>query len=333
VIYNYFVDSRQRFLETMCLGAPDRPPLFAEGLRDEVLDAWRKQGMSRHSSLFDLFVMDERQEIEPDLWPSPYPRKWPSSLEEVEKLKRGLNATDPKRLPENWPRMLKNLPVGKQVRMLYVHHGFFESVGVEGWERFNELMFLLKDDPVLVQHMLEIQGAFNAQMAERLLQKVSVEAAIFSEPIGGNHGPLISPRMYRDLVLPSYRPILDVLHRHEIQTIIIRTYANIRALIPAILEAGFNCLWAVEVFGEAMDYRNLRAEFGADLRLIGGIDLDMLREDKETIRRELSEKLPPLLAQGGYAPLADGRVRPDVPWENYSYYRSLLQSMVGARSV
>ena len=31
-----------------------------------------------------------------------------------------------------------------------------------------------------------------------------------------------------------------------------------------------------------------------------------------------------LKAGGGYVPLADGRVRPDVPLENYVYYRQLL---------
>jgi hypothetical protein len=327
------MDSRQRFFQTMCLGTPDHPPLFLEGLRDDVVDAWRLQGMPGDVAISDLFDVDERQEIEPDLWPSPYPKKWPSRLDQVEKLQRGLNSKDPKRLPKNWPRVVKSLAGGEQVRMLYVHHGFFESVGVEGWQRFNELMFLLKDDPLVIQRMLQVQGEFNAQVAERLLQDLTFEAAIFSEPIGGNHGPLISPRMYRELVLPSYQPILDVLRRHGIQIFIIRTYANIRALIPAILEAGFNCLWAVEVFGEGMDYRDLRSEFGSELRLIGGIDLDVLREDKETIRRELSEKLTPLLDQGGYVPLADGRVRSDVTWENYNYYRTLLQSIVKAESI
>ncbi len=38
----------------------------------------------------------------------------------------------------------------------------------------------------------------------------------------------------------------------------------------------------------------------------------------------VEEKVPPLVAEGGYIPLADGRVRVDVPFENYVYYRQLL---------
>jgi hypothetical protein len=76
---------------------------------------------------------------------------------------------------------------------------------------------------------------------------------------------------------------------------------------------------------EAMDYRNLKKEFGKNLKFIGGIDLDTLRKDKESIRKEIETKVPPLLKQGGYIPLADGRVREDVPFENYVYYRQLLE--------
>jgi hypothetical protein len=76
-----------------------------------------------------------------------------------------------------------------------------------------------------------------------------------------------------------------------------------------------------------MDYRDLRREFGRDLRLIGGIDLDVLRLSKEAIKKEVYEKVPPLLADGGFVPLADGRVRKDVPWENYVYYRQLFKEV------
>jgi hypothetical protein len=93
------------------------------------------------------------------------------------------------------------------------------------------------------------------------------------------------------------------------------------------MEGGIDCLWACEVNAEAMDYRALRQDFGSGLRLIGGIDLDVLREGKEAIRREVEEKVPPLLEQGGYVPLADGRVREDIPFENYVYYRELLEKV------
>jgi hypothetical protein len=98
--------------------------------------------------------------------------------------------------------------------------------------------------------------------------------------------------------------------------------------VPVLLDHGIDCLWACEVNTEAMDYRSLRQEFGQSLKLIGGIDLDVLRKDKASIRAEVESKVPPLVAQGGYVPLADGRVREDIPFENYLYYRQLLEKVV-----
>jgi uroporphyrinogen-III decarboxylase len=211
--------------------------------------------------------------------------------------------------------------------MMRMHRGFFLSMGVYGWQRFNDLMLLLTNDPGFVRKYMMVYGAFTATLFDRMLNEIEIDAAIFSEPISGNEGSLVSPEMYEEFALKSYLPLLSVLKNHGVATIIFRTYANSRILIPKILDYGFNCLWACETSSQAMNYRDLRREFGRDLRLIGGIDVDVLRYDKETIRREVESIVPPLLAGGGYIPLADGRIRADVPLENYLYYRRLLTQL------
>jgi len=211
--------------------------------------------------------------------------------------------------------------------MLRIHRGFFQTTGARDWDRFMELMNLVIDDPDFVRQAMMIQGKFAATLAEKVLQEVEVDAVLFSEPIGGNDNPLISPQMYEDLVLRCYEPVIEVIKRYGVKPIVLVTYANFRVLIPSILRWGFNCLWACEVNIDAMDYRDLRREFGSELRLIGGIDLDALRRDREAIRREVEEKVPQLITDGGYVPLADGRIRVDVPFENYVYYRQLLQNI------
>jgi hypothetical protein len=77
-----------------------------------------------------------------------------------------------------------------------------------------------------------------------------------------------------------------------------------------------------------MNYVELRREFGRDLILIGGIDLDALRRNKTAIYNEIEEKVPVLLAAEGYLPAADGRIREDVSFENYVFYRELLKKYI-----
>ena len=321
------MNSRERFLETMRYGKPDRVPYFEEGIRREVIRKWRKQGLPKDADIAQMFPSDQREVIELDLEPRPTLNKWPTARSDLQELSRRLLPHSRGRLPRGWTKRVHKWRKRDHVLMLRVHRGFFLSMGVRDWRRFSELMDLLVDDPDFVREAMAIQGQFAAGLAERVLQDVTVDAVLFSEPIGGNYGPLISPRMYEDMVLRSYEPVLRVLADYEVENIIFVTYANARVLVPSILKWGFNCLWACEVNVEAMDYRHLRREFGHDLRLIGGIDLDTLRRDKVAIRREVEEKVPSLVADGGYVPLADGRVRADVPYENYLYYRQLLQKI------
>lgn len=323
------MNSRTRLLETMRFGHPDRVPYFEEGIRKDVLKAWRKQGLAAHANLAQMFASDEREEIDLDVNPHPWPARWPSTPSDLQAYAFSLDPTDRTRLPQGWNKQVPAWQSRTHALMLQVHIGFFETMGVDGWQRFHELILLMHNDPGFVREVMRINGEFVAALTERALQEVQIDAAIFSEPIGDNHGPLISPKMYADFVLSSYRPILEVLRRHSVDIIILRTYANARLLIPVLLEQGIDCLWACEVNTEAMDYRSLRREFGKRLRLIGGIDLDVLRQGREAIRRELEEKVPPLLEQGGYIPIADGRVRPNIPFENYVYYRQLLEKITG----
>lgn len=305
----------------------DRVPYFEEGIRDEVIEVWKKQGLPENTEISTLFETDRREEIFPDLEPVPELKKWPATRQELKAFKNYLNPFDPARLPENWNNQVHEYKNRNHVVMLRVHRGFFLSMGVHDWSRFIKVIFKLKKEPDFVHEALAIQAEFCASLADKILNDTDVDAAIFSEPIGGNDHPLMSPSMYEEFVLNSYIPVLKVLKHHGVDIIIFRTFGNSRILIPKILKYGFNCLWACEVNIEAMDYRKLKKEFGKDLKLIGGIDLDTLRKDKGSIKREIETKVPNLLQEGGYIPLADGRVRVDVPFENYVYYRQLLEKV------
>jgi len=322
--------SRKRFQETMAYGTPDCVPCFEEGIREEVIQRWHSQGLPEGKTLSQVFFYDRRREVVVDLEPRPTLKKLPATADDLVILRKHLDPHDPGRLSRNWDRFVETCQNSDDTLMLRVHSGFFLSLGVSGWSRFMDVMNLIVDHPQLVREIMMIQGEFAAQITEKVLQDMVVDAAIFSEPIGGNDKPLISPRMYEDLVLKSYQPILNVLKQHGVKTIVFRTYGNARVLIPSIFKWGFNCVWACEAGLKEMDYRDLRREFGRDMRLIGGIDLNVLRQGKSAIQREVEEKVPPLLADGGYVPLADGRVREDVPFENYVYYRQLLKEITEA---
>ena len=304
--------------------------MLEEGIRAQVLETWRSAGgLSDGIQLDKIFHFDCREEIYTELEHELNLPELSTRSDGLEMLQRELNASDPAYLPEGWEENLESWRSSENILLLRVHRGFFLTLGVEDGNTFNEIIYLVMDNPDFVRQALMIQGIFAAQMAEIVLQEVTVDAAIFSEPIADNFGPLISPQMYREFMLPSFKPVLEVLESHNVETIIFRTYANTRVLLPVLFEAGMNCLWAVERGTSAMDYLELRREFQNDLRLIAGIDRDVLRFGQDAVREELDSVVPPLLESGGYLPLVDGRIREDIPFHNYTFYRAYLERLAG----
>ena len=322
------MNSRQRFLETMRRGNPDRVPLFGEGIRSGVFKEWKQLGIKNENDLAKTFAYDRREEIYLNLDPHPPLAIWPTNMAELDTLRASLDPSDPVRLPNNWRKRVKGLKKRDYPLMLRVHEGLFLTLGVMGWNRFEEVMYLLTDEPEFVVELMNLHGEFAAKLTERILQDVTVDALVFSEPIGGNDGSLVSPKMHENYVLKSLKPLMSVADKHGIETRILRTYANTRGILTGAIRYGINCLWACEVEPSAMDYLDIRSEYGEDLGLMAGIDLDTLLEDEAAIKREVERVVPPLLEQGGYVLLLDGRVREYIPYENYQYYRELLEKLI-----
>jgi hypothetical protein len=190
------MNSRDRFLKTMDYDLPDRPPLFEEGIREEVIKIWRSQGLNKMHRIASLFSFDKREEIEPLLDPIPIPSRWPKTIKGLNNLSKQLDPEDPRRMPPDWDTKVREWKTRDYPLILRIHRGYFLTLGVRGWRRFTDAIQLLVDDPRLVETWMNIYAQFSTRLVERILNELEIDAALFSEPIGGNHGPLISPAMY-----------------------------------------------------------------------------------------------------------------------------------------
>ena len=60
-----YMNERERFLDLMAGGTVDRPPLLEEGVREEVIDAWRRQGLPRDKTHLELFGLTPHENVVP----------------------------------------------------------------------------------------------------------------------------------------------------------------------------------------------------------------------------------------------------------------------------
>jgi hypothetical protein len=136
--------------------------------------------------------------------------------------------------------------------------------------------------------------------------------------------------MFAEFMIPVYERIVAVARENGCKRVLVSTYGNTAPLFPAMIKAGVTMLWISEAAEAAeLNYRNLRRQFGPQLGLIGGIPLSILRSNSaEIIKDRLEEAIIPLLRSGRYIPLASGRVREEVPWASYKYYREVMSQLM-----
>ncbi len=129
----------------------------------------------------------------------------------------------------------------------------------------------------------------------------------------------MNPRLFAKLVGPHYRRITRLLHDHSIGIISLDCDGMIDKLLPIWLENGVNTMFPIEVGTWHASISPWRAQYGRELRGVGGMDKKVFAYDYAAIDAEV-ERLKPLVALGGYIPCPDHRIPPDAKWENVQYY-------------
>jgi uroporphyrinogen decarboxylase len=176
-----------------------------------------------------------------------------------------------------------------------------------------------------VEEMMEHLTKMTLHLIENALPGVEVDVAWWWEDMCFNKGPLISPKLFQELMVPRYKRITDALKKCNIDINILDCDGCIYELVPGWLEAGINCMFPIEA--AHTDPLKLREKYGSDILLAGGVNKLELIRGKAAIDREL-ERILPLIENGGYIPTVDHRVPPDVSFENYCYYLEKKKSIL-----
>ncbi len=322
------MNERERFLKLFRGETVDRPPLLDEGVREEVLENWQKQGMPPGKTHLEIFGLTPHENVGADIR---FRQKYFRRIMDLSaKDYRKAFDVSADRFPEDWPETIKRLGDRNHVACIWASRGFFQALGVGDWATLREALLGVMRHPGKTRNRLEMYGDFCTRMLESTLRSVNPDFIYISEPISDNNGPLVPPDMFQEFMIPVFERIIAVARGHGVGNILVNTYGNTAKLLPSMMRAGVNILWVSEA-GDLpdMEYRTLRNLHGPGLGLIGGIPLDILRsETTEHMKRRLSEIVLPLLQSGRYIPLAGGRVREEVPWPVYKQYRETLAGLL-----
>jgi hypothetical protein len=229
------------------------------------------------------------------------------------------------RFAPGWDSRAREARDRRDLIVAHIPGGFDEPRQLMGEE---ELCVAYYTQPDLVHDMMQTMAQTAARILERVVAQVPVDVLSVHEDLAGKSGPLVGPNQIREFIAPYYRAAWDVVAACGAQIFQQDSDGNVNPVIEAFMEAGVNCMYPMEP-AAGMDMVQVRKTFGRDLRMIGGIDKHVLRQDKNAIRRELEYKLQPMMREGGVVFGLDHRIPNGTPIENYRYYVKTARELLG----
>jgi uroporphyrinogen decarboxylase len=185
------------------------------------------------------------------------------------------------------------------------------------------------DCPELVHEMSDYMAEFVLGVIRRALEEVpEIDYAFMWEDMAMKTGSLISPALFRQFMLEPMKRVTRTLNQYGIKIIMVDSDGNVDELLPLWLEANVNLIFPLEV-AAGCDARQYQSQYGKEVLLLGNIDKRALRDgcSRKDIEKEVTSKVPELVKQGGYSPMVDHAVPPDVSFENFKYYVHLIHEL------
>jgi uroporphyrinogen decarboxylase len=203
------------------------------------------------------------------------------------------------------------------------------STGI-GYDRFSTIMGPMTLLPALLTDPDWITEIFSAhfklvlECAEEMFgMGYDFAGAFVFDDLGYKNGPFFSTALYRELLQPHHKRLCDFFHARGLK-VILHSCGNVRAHIPSLIEAGFDCLQPLEVKA-GMDLLELKKEYGDVLSFMGGIDVrKMSHPDPAVIEKEIREKVTFAKKGGGYIYHSDHSVPDDVSFARFRLIRELV---------
>ena len=163
---------------------------------------------------------------------------------------------------------------------------FMNSYMSMGLERF---FLRAVEDPAFIHAIMEARTQWCLAVFGMAV-KLGAELIVMGDDAAHHGGPLVSPAMWREYVLPYHRRIVEGLPG----PVIWHSDGNTTKLLPMAVEAGFAGIHGLEPW--SMSLQTVRAEYAGRLVVMGNADVRLLCEpDLDAVRTDVRR----CLEQGG----------------------------------
>ena len=175
------------------------------------------------------------------------------------------------------------------------------------------------DDPGLVGEFLGRISGWYAQVVEEFC-RLDFDFIWAADDIAFKTQPLVSPRIYRKLLLPHTRKVAEKITKPWIY----HSDGNLLPIWDDLTSQGMNAIHPLEA--GSMDVAMLKEKYGKRISFVGGVDLRVLEAGTPEETRAETKRLIDILGPGyGYLLSASNSVTPYVKPENLVAMLETLQ--------
>lgn len=187
--------------------------------------------------------------------------------------------------------------------------------GLERW--FCDLM----EDPQFCEALLDQTLRFWLDWFRVFLDEVGdlVDVIMIGDDLAGQNGPLISPQIYRRLVKPRHKQLVQYIRSRTKARIWYHTCGACQQFIPDLIDNGVHILNPVQISARDMDPADLKRKFGDQLVFWGGgVDAQTVlpRGTPDQVAACVRQNVQAFKPRGGYVFCNVHNIQGEVPPEN-----------------
>ena len=184
-----------------------------------------------------------------------------------------------------------------------------------GFETFCSACLL---EPDLVEAILGQVSDWYAMIAGELC-KLDFDFIWAADDIAYNSAPFFSPKVYRRVLLPHTRKVAEKITKPWIY----HSDGNLLPIWQDLTSQGMNAIHPLET--GSMDLKQLKADYGDRITLVGGLDLRILEAGTPEETRRFGAYLLDTLGPTGYIYCSSNSITPNVKPENY---RAMIETLL-----
>ena len=225
------------------------------------------------------------------------------------------------------PEGLRKLAEGTKALRLRTNRAM---IGLFGGSLFETGQFLFRNDnyfillgsePAKAHDFLDRLVEIHLANLERFLAAVGehIDVILFSDDLGMQSGPQISPAMYRKFFKPRHQVMWERAKKLADVKVKLHCCGGVRELLPDLIDAGLDAINPVQISCRGMNARELKAEFGKDMVFWGGgCDTQEVlpRGTPEEVGRHVKQQVKILGPGGGFVFQQVHNIQANVPPEN-----------------